>query len=252
MSNEKLNKAKKIKNDEFYTLYEDVERIFKNFEPLLKHYEFDRIELPFDTSESNFTKYCKDNNLNYHNTHADYINHNYSKNGVVISNPPFSKLREIVEFYIKNNINFILIIPLGAVAYKKFIEYYNENKLNYYYLPINNFITPNNEIKNVRCYVMSNIDSLGYLINERYWVPNFLKPPLVDENNVMIRSGFIPTNDWDKYYLTISYLFTNYIYCRVQVMKKYKVVIVNHLHKPNSKQDYFERIKLMPRENEEK
>ena len=103
-----LKKAKELKNDEFYTLRDDVEKIFNNFAPLLKHYDFTRIDLPFDGDESEFTKYCKDNNLNYHNTYGDYRNHNYAKNGVVISNPPFSLLREIINFYMKHNIKFIL------------------------------------------------------------------------------------------------------------------------------------------------
>lgn len=55
--NENLNKAKKAKNDEFYTLYEDIEKE-------VQHYDLKgmRVYCPCDDfRRSNFVKYFKDN-----------------------------------------------------------------------------------------------------------------------------------------------------------------------------------------------
>ena len=103
MTNAILNKAKKEKNDEFYTLRSDVEEIFNNLDIDLSNYV---VDLPFDCEKSHFYKYCKDNNINVNcDCKKDYKNFKYSNNGVVISNPPFSILREM-----KKNIILQLLI----------------------------------------------------------------------------------------------------------------------------------------------
>ena len=42
---------------------------------------------------------------------GDYENFNYPENCVVLDNPPFSILSKIKDFYLKNNIDFILFAP---------------------------------------------------------------------------------------------------------------------------------------------
>lgn len=42
---------------------------------------------------------------------GDYENYKYPKNGVVIDNPPFSILSDIISFYIKRGIDFFLFAP---------------------------------------------------------------------------------------------------------------------------------------------
>lgn len=58
MSNTHLHKAKKAKNDCFYTRREDVEKELKHYEDQL---EGKWIYMPFDTAKSAFWQYFKDN-----------------------------------------------------------------------------------------------------------------------------------------------------------------------------------------------
>jgi hypothetical protein len=56
--NTNLHNAKKAKNDEFYTLYSDVEAEVMNYKDYLK----DKVVyLPCDSEESNFWKFFVDN-----------------------------------------------------------------------------------------------------------------------------------------------------------------------------------------------
>lgn len=56
--NTNLHKAKKAKNDEFYTLYSDVEAEVMKYKDYLKDKV---IYLPCDSEESNFWKFFVDN-----------------------------------------------------------------------------------------------------------------------------------------------------------------------------------------------
>lgn len=155
MELDRLNRAKKLKNDEFYTLYGDVKKIFFEFRNYVKG---KKIYLPFDSNDSNFVKYLKQNKKSL-NVEFKYTNDDYKNNldlfkwcDLVISNPPFSILNsELYSFFEENNVDFILISPL--ILSKK---WYRGN-INFYNLEINKFINDNNEIKEVRTYMISNI-----------------------------------------------------------------------------------------------
>lgn len=155
MRSDKLKKAQKLKNDEFYTLYDDVKKIFFEFRNYVKG---KKIYLPFDSDKSNFVKYLKQNaktlKVEFKYTNDDYRNNLdlFKWCDLVISNPPFSLLNsELYSFFEENNVDFILITPttLGMKWYRGNINFYN--------LKIKKFINDNNEIKEVGTYVASNI-----------------------------------------------------------------------------------------------
>ena len=63
MNNKNLKTAKKQKNDEFYTQYEDIEKEMIHYIP---HFESKIIYCPCDDWRwSNFVKYFKDNFSNF-------------------------------------------------------------------------------------------------------------------------------------------------------------------------------------------
>lgn len=55
--NTNLHQAKRLKNDEFYTQYSDIENECQHY---IKHFENQWIYLPCDTEQSNFWKYFVD------------------------------------------------------------------------------------------------------------------------------------------------------------------------------------------------
>ena len=55
---EKLNKAKKAKNDEFYTQYSDIQKELEHYDKA--KFEDKVIYLPCDRPESNFVAYFKE------------------------------------------------------------------------------------------------------------------------------------------------------------------------------------------------
>lgn len=127
--NSNLHKAKKAKNDEFMTRLEDIENECQHY---IKHFENQWIYLPCDTEQSNFWKYFIDH---FHDfklrhltaTHINFEGQSYrldyngtettktplNGNGdfrseectqirdeadMIITNPPFSLLREFIKW----------------------------------------------------------------------------------------------------------------------------------------------------------
>ena len=148
--NETLNKAKKVKNDEFYTQYSDIEKE-------LEHYDKDKfknkvIYLPCDRPQSNFVTYFKEHydDYKYKELVYTYIAKEENEevfayrfdgkketktklngNGAfqsdecveimkqadwVITNPPFSILQTFIRQLKDLNKNFIICIPTLALA----------------------------------------------------------------------------------------------------------------------------------------
>ena len=180
---EKLNKAKKVKNDEFYTQYSDIEKE-------LEHYDKDKfinkvIYLPCDRPESNFVAYFKEHYEDYKYKELVYtyiaIEENeevfeyrfdgkketktkLKGNGAfqsyecieimkradwVITNPPFSVLQIFIKQLKDLNKRFIICIPVIALATK--LIFNNIINKNFYtgFTELNYFINENNELATV-------------------------------------------------------------------------------------------------------
>lgn len=160
--NKNLAAAKRIKNDEFYTRLEDIEKELTNY----KEYFKDKIIYCNcdDVEYSNFYKYFKDNfdelrirkiiatNLSLNRTAYKTEFDNNSKeirtqlrgNGdfrseecvellksadLVITNPPFSLFREYIAQLIKYNKKFLVIGNINAATYKEIFPFFKNNQV---------------------------------------------------------------------------------------------------------------------------
>ena len=160
--NKNLAAAKRIKNDEFYTRLEDIEKELTNY----KEYFKDKIIYCNcdDVKYSNFYKYFKDNfdelrirkiiatNLSLNKTAYKTEFDNNSKevrtqlcgNGdfrseecvellksadLVITNPPFSLFREYIAQLIKYNKDFLIIGNMNAATYKEIFPLFKNNQV---------------------------------------------------------------------------------------------------------------------------
>ena len=160
--NKNLTAAKRIKNDEFYTRLEDIEKELTNY----KEYFKDKIIYCNcdDVEYSNFYKYFKDNfdelgirkiiatNLSLNRTAYKTEFDNNSKeirtqlcgNGdfrsdecvellksadLVITNPPFSLFREYIAQLIKYNKKFLVIGNINAASCKEIFPLFKNNQV---------------------------------------------------------------------------------------------------------------------------
>ena len=159
--NKQLNKAKRDKQDEFYTQLTDIEKELRHYsEHLSDKVVFCNCD---DPRESNFWKYFYLNfkhlglkkliATHYSTQHPTYkleydgkdlIKTDLKENGdfrsneciallgeadVVITNPPFSLFREYVAQLIEYNKSFIIIGSLNAITYKEIFLLLKENKM---------------------------------------------------------------------------------------------------------------------------
>ena len=160
-NNNKLRNAKKSKNDEFYTLMEDVEKELRyyteSFEGKVVYCNCD------DYQQSNFYKYfyynfhylklkkliCTCFNADGKGLYAIYDGETETTgklNGdgdfrseecieylkecdVVVTNPPFSLFRQYVKQLMDYNKKFIIIGNNNAITYKEIFPYIKDNKM---------------------------------------------------------------------------------------------------------------------------
>lgn len=134
-NNSNLRKAKKAKNDEFYTLRKDVDNELQHY---IKHFKDKVIYCNCDTENSAFVQYFKDNanvlgikELLY--SSSDFRGEEsielLKKADIVITNPPFSLFREYVAQLIEYNKQFLIIGNLNAIGYKEIFPLIKNNKL---------------------------------------------------------------------------------------------------------------------------
>lgn len=157
--NVNLNIAKKEQNDEFYTLYEDIENELQHY----KQYFYNKIvycncDVP---DKSQFVQYFINNFQNLglqkliatsHNKNGVYFEYNgvsSQKNNligngdfrseecldilqncdIVVTNPPFSLFREFIKCMTQYNKHFIVLGNSNAVTYKEIFPLIKSNQL---------------------------------------------------------------------------------------------------------------------------
>ena len=96
---------RKTLDDEFFTMYKDAVRELHKYDLRGK-----RIICPCDNRDSNIYKYLKDCYYDVKCDDKNWQNIDYSKYDIVITNPPFSQVREFIRFLIRQHIDFIIIV----------------------------------------------------------------------------------------------------------------------------------------------
>ena len=183
MSLYSLNKKKKAKviDDEFYTQYSDIEKE-------LRHYDFSNkiVYCPCDDYEkSNFCKYFKENfnklgikklycfdilsgkAYAYNGKETRAVNLEWGgdfrsdeclailkQSDIVVTNPPFSIMKEFIRLY--TNKDFILVFPIPSYHHKDYNDVVNTW---YKGTCIRVFHRPDGTTKRSFCQFISNIDT---------------------------------------------------------------------------------------------
>ena len=197
---DKLNKAKKAKNDEFYTQYSDIQKELEHYDKA--KFEDKVIYLPSDRPQSNFVAYFKEHYEDYKYKELVYtyiareeneevfaysfdgkneIKTKLNGNGAfqsdecvnimkradwVITNPPFSVLQIFIKQLKDLNKRFIICIPTTALSTN--IIFNNIINKNFYigFTELNHFINENNELATV---------NVLWLTTEKHIIENKVK-----------------------------------------------------------------------------
>lgn len=164
MSNANLNRAFKVKNDEFYTLYEDVQ---KGVEPYKQHFKDKKVLCNCnDGKRSNFYKFFRDNFQCLELEKLCCVSYQKDGNGkcyemirqsdqitekefvlkgdgdfrsqecvefldqadIVVTNPPFSLFREFIALLEKHNKKYLVLGNLNTMITKNIFPLIREEK----------------------------------------------------------------------------------------------------------------------------
>lgn len=177
--NDNLHNALKAKNDEFFTFYEDVEKECRNY---ISHFKEKIIYLNCDSEDSQFWKYFFTNfislglkqlvatslnkdNIAYKIWSDDGINiHRVPLTGtgdflseecqeilkmadIVVTNPPFSRFREMVILILKHKKKFLLIGNENTFASTEIFPLIKDNLIWTGFNKVQHFLEPNGNIK---------------------------------------------------------------------------------------------------------
>ncbi len=162
MANSNLHKAKKVKQDEFYTQLTDIEKEMKHYR---KEFFGKKIFLNCDDpQESNFWRFfslnfdflsLKELTATHYNEGGISYKLTMKKNGetirtdlkgdgdfrsdeaigilkksdIVVTNPPFSLFREYIAQLIEYDKKFIIVGSMNAITYKEIFKHIKNNKL---------------------------------------------------------------------------------------------------------------------------
>ena len=96
---------RKTLDDEFYTMYEDVVRELHKYD-----FRGKKIICPCDDKKSNIYRYLKNCYYDVKCDNKEWRNIDYSKYDLVITNPPFSQVREFIRYLVEIKIDFVIIV----------------------------------------------------------------------------------------------------------------------------------------------
>ena len=187
-NNSNLHRAKKAKNDEFYTRYEDIEAEVMKYR---KYFRDKVVYLPCDDpieKKSEFWSFFVNNFdafgikkliATYYNengkTYKFWIDRDTTNGGdirqedlagdgdfrspecveilrecdIVCTNPPFSLMKEFLPLILKYNKQFLVIGPLTAITYKKIFPYVLEKRVWAGYNNVRHFKGPEGDDRTV-------------------------------------------------------------------------------------------------------
>jgi hypothetical protein len=201
VGNKVLENAKKSKNDEFYTFYEDIEKEVIRYKDQL---EGQIIYCNCDNPKfSKFYQYFKDNFNNLKlkkliSTYYDDVSFKTEYDGVdeiktqligngdfrsdecinilrecdiIITNPPFSLFRDFVRLIIENNKKFLIIGSILAHNTKEVFRYLYYKKIWLGYNKVSNFLNPEGKISKVGTIWWTNLNvnrKINYHFTRKY------------------------------------------------------------------------------------
>ncbi|MCH9666136.1 MAG: adenine-specific methyltransferase EcoRI family protein [Gammaproteobacteria bacterium] len=176
MSNTNLHKAKRERNDEFYTQMEDVVAELQHYKA---HFKGNVVYCNCDNpSQSNFYKYFAANytalglkdllfNAYQDENHGDFRSEQaiakLKRADIVVTNPPFSLFREFMAQLVEYDKEFIILGPTNALGYLSVFNLFKTDKV---WAGVNNkpltFDTPSGTSKAVPICWFTNLDHNNY------------------------------------------------------------------------------------------
>lgn len=153
--NKNLSIAKKVKNDEFYTMLPDIEKEVLHY---LSHFYGKTVFCNCDDDTSNFTKYFKTNfyklglkelivtGITEGKRFQDTIDL-LDKSDIVVTNPPFSQAREFIQLLMEHHKRFLIVGDLNWISYREIFPLIKNNQIWLGYNMIKSFLTPEGEVK---------------------------------------------------------------------------------------------------------
>lgn len=158
--NNNLNEAKKAKDDEFYTRYEDIAAEVPHYADQLKG---KKVLCNCNDEDSQFNKYFTDNFETLGLADLKCVRWYDDEEGikaleecdVVITNPPFSKFRDYVALLMEYEKKFLIIGSENCYTYKEIFPFFMRGKMHSGINNVKKFNRPDGSVKefgNVRWF----------------------------------------------------------------------------------------------------
>lgn len=207
---EKLAKAKRAQDDEFYTKREDVENVMKLFEEYNIFDDFDFFVCPCDSEESEFVKLLKEwkKPVVFFQDMDKVLE--MDGNFLIFTNPPFSKEVKWMDKIIEKGMKFFVLSNL--VTGKRNLERLISGKMWGFNYGSYNFKHPSGKVRSCPCVWLHNLEKIKNV-----------KARVEKKSDLQFSKDGIPImkkladyitffDIWTKFseiYVPITYLYTN-------------------------------------------
>lgn len=207
---EKLAKAKRAQDDEFYTKREDVENVLKMFEEYNIFDDFDFFVCPCDSEESEFVKLLKEwkKPVVFFQDMDKVLE--MDGNFLIFTNPPFSKEIKWVDKIVEKGLKFFVLS--NVLPGKRNLERLIEGKMWGVNYKSYSFKHQSGQIRSCPCVWLHNLEKIKNVkaIEEKKFDAQFSKDgiPIMKK----LADYIIFLDIWKKFseiYVPITYLYTN-------------------------------------------
>lgn len=141
------------RGDEFYTRREDVAAFF---DPILDELDGRRIMCPCDGPESAFVRYFEDAGVDVAYAAGDFDAVDFDAYDLIITNPPFSRLRDFVRKLTASTAGFAVVMPWSVIADEVIVAAVRDRAAGVYAGP-KIFMRPSGGSAEVKCSWLSTI-----------------------------------------------------------------------------------------------
>lgn len=147
------NNVSRGRGDEFYTRLEDVAAFF---DPILDELDGRRVMCPCDGPESAFVRYFEDAGVDVEYAAGDFDAVDFDAYDLIITNPPFSRLRDFVQKAMASTAGFVIVVPVCSLGNENITEAVRDRSAGVYEGP-RKFMRPSGRIDEERTAWLSTI-----------------------------------------------------------------------------------------------
>lgn len=220
----------RMRGDEFYTRYSDVERMLAQYLGVLKDMH---VLCPCDSDESAYVRFMQDHGIRVTWSTGDYDAYDFGDYDIVVTNPPFSCLAAFIRKLVREAHAWHIIMPESSLGNLATCEALNARPC-YFHRDgaACKFLTPDGTVLSVGCTMFTTFEhsDTGVHVRHEAYSP---RPGTLTRDGVVLydRTAHVPHEFDGDILVPAGWLHTRYDAARHEVLRPVDPVMPDGSHK---------------------